>query len=367
LRVDQYIPTFAPHDAIGNHTLQVRRALREAGYSSDIWAENALPPLQHECRPYLEDVRHHGEDRLLVYQASTSSPMAAWLTTRARRGEELLSDYHNITPHRYFERWEPAAAQSMAQARQELEMMAPVVSLALADSAYNEAELRELGYRNTTVCPLLVDLDEYHRPPDPATLERLQRRRGAPGAGAQWLFVGRVAPNKCQHDVIGAFAAYRRLFDPGARLTLVGGATSVQYLRALERLCAELELGDSVELLGTLADAELLAYWAVADVFVCLSEHEGFCIPLLEAMELGVPVVAYAAAAVPETLAGAGLLLEDKGPLVVAEAVDRACHHRPTRASLVKAGKARAAEFSLPVTKKRFLAAIEGYLGNIAH
>jgi len=366
VRVDQYIPTFAPHDAIGNHALQVRRALREAGYDSDIWAENTLPPMEREARPYTEDVRRHGEDRLLVYQSSTSSAMAAWLSARARRGEELLSNYHNITPHRYFERWEPAAAQSMARAREELVAMAPVVSLALADSAYNEAELRDVGYRNTTVCPLLVDLEEYHRPPDPATLERLRARREAKGAGAQWLFVGRIAPNKCQHDVIGAFAAYRRFFDPGARLSLVGGATSYQYLRALHRLCGELDLGDSVELLGGVGDAELLAYWAVTDVFVCLSEHEGFCIPVLEAMELGVPVVAYDAAAVPETLGGAGLVLQDKDPLVVAQAVDKACHDKPTREQLVKAGKARAANFSLAKNRQRFLGAIEGYVGGIA-
>jgi glycosyltransferase involved in cell wall biosynthesis len=362
LRIDQYIPTFAPHDAIGNHTLQVRRMLREAGYESEIFAENTLPPLQHEARPYLEDVRRHGEDRLLLYQSSTSSPMAEWLSTRARRGEELLSNYHNMTPAEFFARWEPAASQSMARGREELAALAPVVGLALADSAYNEAELREVGYRNTTVCPLLVDLDEYHQPPDPGTLDRLRSRRQASGAGAQWLFVGRIAPNKCQHDVIGAFAAYRRIFDPGARLALVGGATSYQYLRALHRLCAELGLGDSVEFVNGVGAADLLAYWAVADVFVCLSEHEGFCIPVLEAMELGVPVVAYASTAVPETLGGAGLLLEDKDPLKVAEAVETACHNRPARERLIEAGQARASQFSLANNQKVFLGAIEGYL-----
>ena len=207
MRVDQYIPTLAPHDAIGNHTLQTRRALREAGYESDIWAEDVHPPLRREARPYLEDLARPGEDRLLIYQSSTSSAMAPWLADRARRGEVLLSHYHNITPSEYFARWEPAAAASMDRAREEFSMLAPQVTLALADSAYNETDLVEVGYRSTTVCPLLVDLDEYHRPADPATLDRLRRRRD--GSGAQWLFVGRVAPNKCQHDVIGAFAVYR--------------------------------------------------------------------------------------------------------------------------------------------------------------
>jgi glycosyltransferase involved in cell wall biosynthesis len=359
LRVDQYIPTFAPHDAIGNHTLQVRRALREAGYESDIWAEDVHPPLRREARPYLEDLVRPGAGRLLLYQSSTSSPMAAWLAGRARRGEVLLSNYHNITPSEYFARWEPSAAKSMDRAREELSALAPHVTLALADSAYNEADLVEVGYKSTAVCPLLVDLDEYQRPPDQATLSRLRRRRAR--SGANWLFVGRLAPNKCQHDVIGAFAVYRRVFDPGARLTLVGGATSFQYFRALQRLADELGLGESLEFLSGVGEAELLAHWAVADVFVCLSEHEGFCIPLLEAMSLGVPVVAYAASAVPETLGGAGVLLEDKDLLAVAQAVAEVCRPGPDRERLVKAGRERASLFSLANTSKRFVAAVEAY------
>jgi L-malate glycosyltransferase len=313
-----------------------------------------------EGRPYLEDPRRPGEERVLLYQSSTSSAMAGWLRARAEGGEPLIGHYHNITPAQYFSRWEPHIAAAMQEARQELAMLAPHVSFSFADSGFNEAELVDCGYRQTLVCPLLVDLEEYHRPPDKGTYERLRKRRAR--SGAQWLFVGRVAPNKCQHDVVGAFAVYRRVFDHAARLTLVGGGTSVQYLRALERLVDELELGDSVEILNGVSDSELLAYWAVADVFVCLSEHEGFCVPILEAMELGVPVVAYAAAAVPETLGGTGVMVEDKDPLTVAMAVDEACQAGSFRDQLVRAAKERAAAFSLEKTSKQLLAGIEAYL-----
>lgn len=358
MRVDLYLPGFAPHDAISNHTLQVRRVLREAGYGSHIWAEHILGNLGREARPYQEDSPLPGEHRLLIYQMSTGSAMAGWLRSRARAGEELLGHYHNITPASYFARWEPHIALAMDNARQELYMLAPHTALSFADSAYNEEELLECGYERTLVCPLLVDLDEYHRSPDRATLDRLRRRR----EGTQWLFVGRVAPNKCQHDIVGAFAVYRRVFDPNARLTLVGGGTSPNYLAAVQRLIGELDLGDSVEILGGVGDAELLAHWAVADVFVCMSEHEGFCVPILEAMELGVPVVAYAAAAVPETLGGAGVLVDDKDPLEVAKAVDKACRPGPAREHLIKAGRERAAIFSLANTSKALLTGIEGYL-----
>jgi glycosyltransferase involved in cell wall biosynthesis len=358
MRVDQYLPGFAPHDAIGNHTLQARRVLREAGYDSDIWAEHILPPLEDEARSYLED-DHRPDGRVLLYHSSTSSPMAAWIKERAR-DEILLGDYHNITPGHYFARWEPEIAMAMDHARQELAMLAPHTVMSFADSTFNEAELLELGYPHTTVCPILIDLEDYHLPPHPRTLDFLQSRREH--SGAQWLFVGRVAPNKCQHDLVAAFAVYRKVFDPDARLALIGGATSPRYLDAVRRMVHQLGLTDHVEVQSSIPAGVLLAYWAVADVFVCLSEHEGFNVPVVEAMELGVPVVAYDVAAVPETLGGAGVLVPDKDPLTVAVAVDEICRPGGSRERLIEAGKQRAGDFSLANTSKRFLVGIEKFL-----
>ena len=215
MRIDIYLPGFAPYDAIGNHTLQTRRVLREAGYESDIWAEHILGDLGREARPYLEDAHHPGEKRVLLYQSSTSSPMAAWLQARAKKGQALIGHYHNITPGRFFARWEPFIANAMENARQELSMLAPYTEMSFADSGFNETELVDCGYRETRVCPLLVDLEEYHRPPDPVALSRLRQRRAS--SGAQWMFVGRVAPNKCQHDVVGAFAVYRWIWCSGPK------------------------------------------------------------------------------------------------------------------------------------------------------
>jgi glycosyltransferase involved in cell wall biosynthesis len=157
---------------------------------------------------------------------------------------------------------------------------------------------------------------------------------------------------------VAAFAVYRRVFEPDARLTLVGGATSPSYRHALDRLVHELGVAGNVDVIGTVSSGQLLAHWAVADVFVCLSEHEGFCVPVLEAMELGVPVVAYAATAVPETVGDAGLLLDDKDPLAVAMAVDQACRPGRARDRLIEAGQKRAADFSLANTSKQLLAGL---------
>jgi glycosyltransferase involved in cell wall biosynthesis len=294
---------------------------------------------------------------VIIYHSSTDSPMAGWLAGWAGAPTRLVVDYHNITPVRFFARWEPKAAASMHRARLQLGRLAAHTGLGLADSPFNERELIELGYRPTAVSPLLVDLDDYHQEPDPATTARLS------GPGTRWLFVGRISPNKCQHDVIAAFAVYRRLVDPAATLSLIGGVTSPHYLAALKQLAEDLGVAAAVESRDAVPFTELLAYYRTADVFVCLSEHEGFCVPLLESMELGVPVVALSATAVTETVAGAGVLLDGKDPLAVATAVEQLMGDAGRRGALIDAGRARAAAFGLPETAKQFLDTLGSWLG----
>lgn len=176
------------------------------------------------------------------------------------------------------------------------------------------------------------------------------------------MFVGRVAPNKAQHDVVKAFAWYRRVFDAEASLTLVGGVSASSYWSALERFVDGLGLSGVVRLAGSVSEVELEGLYRSADVFVCLSEHEGFCVPLLEAMAHGVPVVALGAAAVPETLGDAGLVLGSKRPGLVAEAVARVVGDAGLRARLVAAGRRRLEDFSLARTRRTLLDALQPVL-----
>lgn len=355
-RIDQFVPSFVKHDAISNHVQQVRRVLRDAGYSSDIWYEHLDPRLEGEGRPFTECDPGPDPERLIFYHASTHSEMTDWLLGAARGGQALALDYHNITPSEFFARWEPLAARSMDLARRQLAQLVPVASLAVADSSYNASELAALGHRRTAVCPLLLDLEDFHGAPDHAVADRLAAR-----PGPLWLFVGRVAPNKCQHDVLAAFAVYRRLHHPDARLALLGGATSARYLAALRAMAEQLDLGDSVDFVGSAAFPEMLAYFSAADVFVCLSEHEGFCVPLIEAMEVGLPVVALRSSAVTETVASAGILLDDKDPLVVAGAVEALLADPGRRRAAVEAGRRRAGDFSLTRTAPLWLEEIERF------
>ena len=360
MRIDQFVPSLTPHDAIGSHVLNARQALRRTGIRSEIWFESTGRPLRGEGRHYQEYPSSDGPADIVVYHASIHSRMASFLIDRP---EPVVVDYHNITPSRFFAGWDPVMGASMDLGRVDLRRLAPCAELALADSPYNQAELVDFGYRLTAVCPILIDYDQRGIRPDPRALARLEqdRRRG----GARWLFVGRLAPNKCQHDVIGAFAAYRRIFDSHARLTLVGATTSMSYEAALRRLAGELDVGDAVDFAGSIPLGHLLATYRTTDIFVCLSEHEGFCVPVIEAMVSQVPVVAFAAGALPDTAGDAAFLLHDKDPLLVACAVDRVLSDPPLRSELIAAGQARACQFSLERVAKEFVGHLSGLMGRL--
>jgi glycosyltransferase involved in cell wall biosynthesis len=213
------------------------------------------------------------------------------------------------------------------------------------------------GYRSTATVPLLIDLEGFAGSPDPVLAGRLAAQREA--GGADLLFVGKVSPHKGQHDLIKALAAYRRLYDPNARLHLVGGSISEEYLTALQRFISELGLVDAVDIPGSVTHEELIAYYAAADAFVCLSNHEGFCVPLLESMYHRLPIIAYTNTAVPETVQTAGLVLPNKEPVRVAAAIDRVVTDPQLRSTLAQAASERVEAFSLPRVRAGFASALE--------
>jgi glycosyltransferase involved in cell wall biosynthesis len=359
--IHQFLPTFARYDAIGMHTLRMRDVLRESGGRSEIFAADIHAEVRGEGHDYRSVARHAGPDATFLYHASTASPMAAFL---AEQGRPLLIDYHNVTEPAFFDRWSPEVGEKMRRARAELRDLVPVTQAAMADSPFNEEELRRLGFSPTAVVPILIDFAEYDVAPDEKALHR--RRRTRERGGADWLFVGRLSPNKCVHDVIGSFAVYRAACDPSARLTIVGGPTVEGYLRAVERLIGELEVEDAVQLVGNVPLATLAAIYRTSDVFVMLSEHEGFNVPVLEAMHFGVPVVAFASTAVPGTVEDAGVLLAEKGELVVAAAVEAVLGNPALQAQLRAAGHARVEHFSLANTRRRLHEVLDSFLAERA-
>jgi len=351
--IHQVLPVFAPRDAIGNHTVAIRRALRVRGITSEIIAGEINPGAGHGARTVREVNPTRlaaAEPTLWLYHASTGSPLAEWF---ARLPGPKAIDYHNITPSELVAPWEPAVAVELDHGRRQLAQLAGEVPWALADSRYNERELIGLGFDWTAVVPILLDPTQLAgEGADPGILQRLQARKAGIG-GAEWLFVSRLLPHKAQHDLIKALVAYRLAYDPAARLTLVGAVGSARYAEALADFVDDLGLGDAVELTGSVTGAELSARYRVADVYVSASEHEGFGVPIVEAMAHDVPVVAYASTAIPETAAGAALLVDHKSPTVLAAAVHRVISDAPLAAALVAAGRRRLGELSLPCSTRR--------------
>ena len=355
----QFVPNFAAGDAIGVHVRLTQQALRAAGWESEIFYDEAQAAVKKLGRHYStwdRGVDGRNGDAWVLFQLSTGSPMTSFVLDQ---DVPFGVYFHNITPPRFFERWEPGAAENLRTALSEMRRLAPTARFAIANSTFSSIDLDEAGYSPTAVSPVLLDPKELAGSPNERLLQRL--RRETEGGGTRWLFIGRAAPNKCQHDVIAAFAAFREVYDPQARLTLVGGRTSNVYYRSLELLADELGVGAAVDLTDTISHEEKLACYRAADVFVCLSEHEGFKVPVVEAMHFGIPVVAYASSAVPETVADAGVLLDDKDPFVVATAVDRVLGDAALRTELVEAGRRRADDFSLERTSAQLLELLDGF------
>ncbi len=352
--VHQFVPALLPRDATGDHTLALRDALRDAGYASEIYVEAAHDELWHEATYFERYPERARPDDILVYQLSTASPVAEFLMGRT---EILVLDYHNVTPASFYDGWEDHTSDKVTLARAQVEALAPRATLGIADSAFNAAELERFGCRATDVVPIIVDVESVQHDCDERERSRLAADHGD---ATVLLFVGRLSPNKSQHDLVEALLLYRRWFDPDARLHLVGPAVTETYAAAVFGFAGELGLGGAVRHGEHLTAAQLTAWYADADVFVCLSEHEGFCIPLLEAMGSGLPVVAYRAGAVPETLGDAGVLLDSKRPSVVAAAIARVHEDPLLRESLAAAGRRRVGAFSAATTRARFVEVLGG-------
>ncbi len=352
---DQVIPTIVPHDAVSHHTFEGQQVLRSLGFKSEIYAIHPAAEVRHRVRP-LAELPQDPRGRWIMYQASIGSEAADLLL-----GHEspLVVNYHNITPVRYVEGWMPVLEDEVRQGRRQMAELAGRTTLGIGVSAYNARELEQWGYAETAVARLIIDRSNFETAADPATVNRLRTER----RGGEWLFVGQMLPHKSHHDVVAAFAAYVAAYDPTARLHLVGRTPCDPYRLAVEKFVAELGLAAQVELTGPIPAGALAGYYESCDVFVCCSDHEGLGAPLLEAMQRGLPVVAFEAAAVGETVADCGVLLPSKEPALVAAAVHRLLQDRQRRLRLIEKGRQRAAGYTPERARSELAAAIEGLFG----
>lgn len=333
----------AAGDAITGQALLLRGWLRDLGFTSHIYAQHIDPSVAGEARPLVSYRRQRGET-WAIYRHSIGSDAPDFLRRQRLR---LLLIYHNVTPPAFFAGVDPQRAHLAALGEAQLRALQPHTGLALADSPFNAQALRAAGYGETAVLPIALDPAAYDLPPDPAIVAQLHR------TGPNLLFVGRLAPNKKQEDLVKLLYFYRRI-RPGAHLYLVGDRWQIGYDRWVERLAADLGVADGLTLSDKVSQQAMVTYYKTADLYVSLSEHEGFGVPLVESMLLGLPVLAYAETAVPDTMGAGGVRVYRKDYERLAELVDILVHDQALRARLITGQNANAQRFLAPNVRRTF-------------
>jgi glycosyltransferase involved in cell wall biosynthesis len=309
-QVHQLLAGLSYGDAVSSHALSIQSALRAAGYVSEIFVEHVHPRMVRFTRPYWEYPKVSAPETVCLFHFSIGSATAPLIHSLPDR---LVTIYHNITPPEYFLGFRGDLVGLTYWGRRQLGMFSQRAALALADSEFNRQELESAGYGRTAVLPLVPEWTLYER-----AGSRLVRALYDDGR-TNFLFVGRISPNKRVEDLIRVVAYYQRFVDPHCRLILVGNHWGYErYYDRLQEMVKALGV-EEVVFTGHVDEDELVAYYRCGDLFLCLSEHEGYCVPLIEAMAVGLPVVAYDAGAVRGTLRGAGVLIEDKSVAPVAE------------------------------------------------
>lgn len=334
-------------DAISDQVFAIRSWLREQGIGSEIYAEHIDPRLVPEVRP-LTAYRPSRAEAVVVYHHSIGSAAVEQLLALPVK---LLLIYHNITPPEFVAHMDPAFARQLQRGLAQLPRLRERTVLGLGDSPFNESELQTAGFPVTGVLPITFDETRY------AT-------RGGPLAAPftpLLLFVGRIAPHKRQEDLIKLLYYYQHI-EPNARVALVGSTAVPAYAAWLQDLARSLGLADRVIFAGHVSQGEMVDYFRGAQLYVSMSEHEGFGKPLIESMYCGLPILAYACASVPGTLGGTGVLFHRKDFAALAELVDLLVQDQTLRQRIITQQQARVQAFLEPQVKQVW----QGYLARLS-
>jgi L-malate glycosyltransferase len=347
LRIDQWTPDLRRGDAIGDSILRMRDRFRAWGHQSEVYSLTLSEDVASEARAFADWTRSGPEDVVILHYA-LASPLTTALAEQP--GRRVLI-HHNVTPPEFYADWDPELARICREGREQVASLRDHVDLALGDSEFNRRELERLGFPRTGVLPIALDFERYRQPPNPVLLRALQ------DGTFNLLFVGRVAPNKRHEDLIRVAAYWKRFIRADVRLVLAGSLPRREtgqgqplprhYFDGLQSLLYEQGLsGDEVLFLDHVEHDELLACYRSAHVFLSMSEHEGFGVPLVEAMLLDVPVLALRATAVGDTLGEAGLQFSSKSLAHVAELAHQLATDTPLRDRVIEAQRRRLAAFA---------------------
>ena len=335
----QFTAGFSTGDAISNEALTIRSIVQSWGYNSEIFTEtirnrSEIRNLAHDAADYAKNC--NPDDIVLLHLSIGSIVNDIFASLPCRKA--IL--YHNITPPRYFNLVNPEIAHNLEQGRRQMKALAGNADVNMADSIYNAKEIEEQGYSDVKVLPLILDFSKLESKPDTETLKQFDDDT------VNILFVGRCAPNKRIEDLLDAFAVFKHTVQPQSRLIHVGSSTGTErYRDILSAQTNDLDIRDHVHFIGSVTQSSLNAFYQCSDLFLCMSEHEGFCIPIIESFAHQLPVLAFDAAAVPDTMGGAGVLFKKKKYEAIAEMMGRITESGAFKQSILKSQQARINKF----------------------
>ncbi|MBQ1340252.1 MAG: glycosyltransferase family 4 protein [Ruminococcus sp.] len=354
MRIIQILPTLSFGDAIGNDTLALKGAIRDMGYETEVYAENIDKRLPAGSGLDISKLSGLKKDDIILYHKSTGTDLTFRIDEfKCRR----IMIYHNITPPEFFRPYSPAATALTEYGYKGVEYLKDKIDYCLAVSSYNRSDLLRMGYTcPIDIRPILIRFEDYKQTPDEETIRKYSDGK------KNLIFVGRIAPNKKQEDVIRAFYHYKKL-NPESRLILVGSYSGMEnYYNRLVKYAAALGLKEDVVFTGHIKFSAILAFYRIADVFVCMSAHEGFCVPLAEAMFFDVPIVALDTSAISDTLGGSGFLVDDNDPVFVSRVIDRVLNDEALRNELISGQRRRLKDFSYEKIRDTFTEQLKNFI-----
>lgn len=357
MKIIQIVPTLAYGDAIGNDAMALKQVIASMGYKTGIYADSVVPPLTKKDGLHIKKMPKLDEQDIIIYHLSTGTKLNFEVADYPGR---KIVIYHNVTPPHFFKDNDDFIYKINQWALEGVEYLADKTDYCLAVSDFNEQDLRGFGYEcPIDVLPILIPFEDYMKKPDQEIIDAYSN-----DGATNIVFTGRIVPNKKQEDVIRAFYCYKKYYNSSARLFLVGSYKEEdEYYQKLKEYVWRLGVKD-VYFTGHIKFNQILAYYRIADAFLCMSEHEGFCVPLVEAMFFNVPIVAYNSTAIPSTLGGSGLLLDDKNPMLVAKAMDTLLNDGELKQKILQNQRERLADFKYEKIKQQFEEYLNKFISN---
>ena len=346
-RIIQIVASLNFGDAVGNDVRAIARALNEAGYATGIFTLAIHPKIKDEGVYLINMLPELNENDLIIYHYATADELADIIKEAPCK---VVLRYHNVTPPAFFHGYNEGAEKVTREGLDEIADLKDAIDYGMVVSDFNKKDLIDMGYQcPIAVAPILIPFKDYEQEPDKDVVTRYSDGK------TNIVFVGRIVPNKKFEDVIACFAAYKEKYDSTARLFLVGNYQETDlYYQYLQDVIKKWGVEDVI-FPGHIAFNAILAYYKIADLFLCMSEHEGFCVPLVEAMFFETPIVAYASTAIPGTLGGSGVLVETKEPEAVAEKMHQVITDQACREEIIEKQKRRLEDFSYDRIKEQIL------------